>query len=334
MKIIAGVLAAVVIAGLALTGFVWLKIYRAGGLVPFIEAQINQQNSQLSGQVEDAKLSLHLSFVPLRLTASNVRIKTHDIDFVLPESEIGFSAASLIKGQAEYIRLDGLNIGVTHSDRGWQYDIPIGLLTAGGGDGGGGFDALKEIRISNAQFTLQHEHSGEGNPQKQAITITPITAVLKQRNGNITGIMTIADVFGGDAKISITGNLQNGTARINANLNQINTAEVYPHLDLNIPEVSALGSVSGRVNIAVKDRQIAVIDSNLTSGGGRIDLPLLGKIDFRQAGFGFSYDAVNDDLTINDFAMKIDEPNINRDSLINFTGTVQGLLGNAPTITA
>ena len=333
MKIIVGVLAVFVIASGGFAGFVWLKINRAGGLIPFIEAQINQQNSGISGQVEDAELSLHLSAAMLRLTATNVRIKTHDIDFTVPKSEIGFSVLSIIKGQAEYIRLDGLNIGITRSDRGWQYNMPTGLITAGVG-GTRGFDALKEIHISNAQFTLQHKYSGKQNPKKQTITITPITAIVTQKDGNITAAITITEAFGGDAKMNITHNLKTGEASINADLNEINAADIYPHLGVNIPEVSELGTVSGRVNMVAKGGQIAMIDSNLTSSGGRVNLPLLGEIEFHAAALGFTYDSAKDELTINDFAMRIDEANISRDSLINFTGNVQGLLGNAPIITA
>ncbi|MCE2517782.1 MAG: AsmA-like C-terminal domain-containing protein, partial [Alphaproteobacteria bacterium] len=113
-----------------------------------------------------------------------------------------------------------------------------------------------------------------------------------------------------------------------------NMENIYRYLRLNVPEISKIGLIDGRVTLSVVDRKIVALSGDLTTGAGETDLPGLGNVAFSNASLLFAYDAVQDLLTISNFDMATVNPASLRPGKVNFTGQVRQPLSSSPLVIA
>ena len=142
--------------------------------------------------------------------------------------------------------------------------------------------------------------------------------------------------------LHINGDETGSALEFTSSLNRVNMRDIYPYLGINMPEISDLGHVYGRVAMQVEDRKIIALSGDLTTDAGQTRLPALGEVEFSNASILFDYDAVVDRLTVTNFDMTTNKKTPNTGSTtgqdlsgqINFAGELRGVNSDAPMVTA
>ena len=348
-----GVAAIVAVTVLTLTvmGYsVYARVHNAGGLKAILQTALSDAAVGITSTIEDTELSFQFSAAPFRLKATNIRLEAQDTALILPSSDFGFSLLNIMQGRfvPSDMRMSGLEIEIAHGDQGWHAGPSMALITAlmrENAENAASSDALSSIRnifIGNAKLVIKRKPTGHHSGVDDEIILSPIAINMQHRNNKIAGSINVKDAVGGAVVINFSGN-ETGTAiEFTSTLNRVNMKDIYPYLGLNMPEISALGNVYGRVALAVEDRKIVSLSGDLTTDAGQTNLPALGLVQFSNASLLFDYDAVVDRLTITNFDMTTRKPSQQADQKsghdltgqIGFAGEIRRVNQNAPVVTA
>ena len=340
---------------LAVIGYsVYARVHDAGGLKSVLQTALNDATVGISTTIEETEIGFQFSSAPFRLKATNIRLEAQDTALTLPSSEFGFSLFNLMRGRfvPSDMRMSGLEIEIVHGDEGWHAGPSMALITAlmrENAENAASSDALSSIRnifIGNAKLVVKRKPLAHHGDYEEKITLSPIAINMKHNNNQISGSIQVKNAVGGTVVVNFSGNQSGSAIEFTSSLNRVNMKDIYPYLGVNMPEISELGHVYGRVAMLVEDRKIIALSGDLTTDAGQTRLPALGEVEFSNASILFDYDAVVDRLTVTNFDMTTKKttqnkrqnasPNTGQDlsGQINFAGELRGVNSNAPMVTA
>lgn len=344
-KIILGLAAVLMVfsAVTAAVGYsVWKRVNDAGGLKVILEQALSDDKAGISSSIESTEVAFNFSAAPFRLTAKNIRLTALDTSLTLPSSEFGFSIYNILTGNLvpSDMRMSGLEIEIAHGREGWHAGPSMALITSlmqGNVENAVDSQALASIRniyIGNAQVTIRRDPAAIKDDRPDTIVLSPIGISMRYQEDRINGYISINNSLGGAVKVDFSGNNTGTEIKFSTALDNINMATIYPYLGLNVPEISQIGLIDGRVTMSVVDRKITALSGDLITGAGETDLPGLGGVAFSNASLLFAYDAVQDLLTISNFDMTTLTPAAVRPGKVNFTGQVRQPLSTSPLVIA
>ena len=354
---------AVSLLALAVIGYsVYARVNDAGGLKSVLQTALNDATVGISTTIEDTEIGFQFSSAPFRLKATNIRLEAQDTALTLPSSEFGFSLFNLMQGRfvPSDMRMSGLEIEIVHGDEGWHAGPSMALITAlmrENAENAASSDALSSIRnifIGNAKLVVKRKPLAHHGDFEDEIILSPIAINMQHDNNRISGSIQVKNAVGGAVIVNFSGNETGSAIEFTSSLNRVNMKDIYPYLGINMPEISELGHVYGRVAMLVEDRKIIALSGDLTTDAGQTRLPALGEVEFSNASILFDYDAVVDRLTVTNFDMTTKKtgqnitanaganagpntgPNTGQDlsGQINFAGELRGVNSNAPMVTA
>ena len=344
---------------LAVIGYsVYARVNDAGGLKSVLQTALNDATVGISTTIEDTEIGFQFSAAPFRLKATNIRLEAQDTALTLPSSEFGFSLFNLMQGRfvPSDMRMSGLEIEIVHGDEGWHAGPSMALITAlmrENAENAASSDALSSIRnifIGNAKLVVKRKPLAHHGDFEEEIVLSPIAINMQHNNNRISGRIQVKNAVGGAVDINFSGNETGSALEFTSSLNRVNMRDIYPYLGINMPEISDLGHVYGRVAMQVEDRKIIALSGDLTTDAGQTRLPALGAVEFSNASILFDYDAVVDRLTVTNFDMTTKKTGQNTNATtgvniglttgqdlsgqINFAGELRGVNSNAPMVTA
>ena len=342
---------AVSLLALAVIGYsVYARVNSAGGLKSVLQTALNDATVGITTKIEQTEIGFQFSAAPFRLKATNIRLEAQDTALTLPSSEFGFSLLNLMQGHfvPSDMRMSGLEIEIVHGEEGWHAGPSMALITAlmqENAENAASSDALASIRdiyIGNAKLVVKRKPLAHHSDFEEEIVLSPIAINMHHKGNKISGSINVKNVEGGEVIVNFSGNETGSSIEFTSSLNRINMKDIYPYLGVNLPEISALGHVYGRVAMMVEDRKITTLSGDLTTDAGQTSLPALGKVEFSNASILFDYDAVVDRLTVTNFDMTTKKTsqdshqNLGQDltGQINFAGELRELTSTAPMITA
>ena len=342
-KILSGFLASLVILITVAGGYgysIWRQVEDAGSLPLFLQQKMSENADGVFSSIEKAELEFEFSLLPVRLHASNIRLNASDTIIVLPQSEFRFSLLHLMLGRLtpSEMSLSGLEIEIEQGAKGWHAGPSMAMLTSLVGNGNGqsssSFSSIKALFIENAKLRIMRNPDPADSARIDWIEIEPIAITLSKENNLFKGKINASDAVGGAIEIDFTGNDTGTNLNFSSTLSDINVDEIYPYLGVDIPEISTLGLVTGRLSLSVRDRRLEVISGDLVSTDGTTALPGYGNIDFASANLIFSHDAVIDTLTISNFDMSTRNFSSRPDGRLTISGQVRNLTSPRSTVTA
>lgn len=321
---------------------VYNRITQAGGLKTLLEQALSYEEVGINSYIESTEVSFSFSSAPLRLTAKNIWLTAEDTSLTLPSSEFGFSIMNVLTGNfvPNDMQMSGLEIEVIHGAEGWHAGPSMALITSlmqGNAENAldsGALSSIRNIYIGNARVVIRRMKDAllEGTPE--TIELSPIGISMRYQNNKIQGDININNSLGGQVKVEFAGNRTGNEIQFFTSLSDVNMADIYPYLGVNIPEISDIGLLDGQVTLNVVDRKITALSGDLTSAKGVTDLPGIGAIGFDQASILFAYDAVQDLLTVSNFDMAVAKTSKQPAGRINFTGQLRNPSGEKPLVIA
>lgn len=317
---------------------VWRQIDDAGGLTVFIQNKLSQRAEGVFSSIEKADLEFSFSSLPVRLKASNIRLNASDTVIVLPESEFRFSVFNLLTGNLNptEMSISGLEIQVEQGPQGWHAGPSMAMLTSlvnnGDETAGSALTAIKSLFINDARLRIMRSPNPVDAARIDWIEIEPIAITLSKKNNLLQGKINASDAVGGTIEIDFTGNTTGTDLNFSATLSEVNVNYIYPYLGIDIPEISSLGLVTGRLSLTVQDRHLQQLSGDLVSIDGKTNLPGYGEIDFASANVIFSHDVVRDTLTISNLDLATRNFSDRPDGRLTISGQVRNLTTQTPTI--
>ena len=333
---------ALVAIGLSLLGYsIYKRIENQGGLKTVLEKALTDKTAGITSTIDNTEIGFEFSAAPFRLIASNIRLEASDTALILPSSEFGFSLITLLRGQfvPSDMRMSGLEIEISHGEQGWHAGPSMALITSlmrENAQNVADSDALSSIRniyIGNAKLVIKKLPTQHHNANSDTIVLSPIAINMQHKSDQIVGSITINNAMGGAVSVNFTGDETGNSVDFTATLNKINMAEIYPYLGVNLPEISQIGDVYGRVSMSVRDRKIIDLSGDLTTDNGETNIPGFGNVAFNNASILFDYDAVVDRLTVTNFDMTTKKTDGDLSGQINFAGELRGLGKPEPLLT-
>ncbi|MGC6484060.1 MAG: DUF3971 domain-containing protein [Candidatus Puniceispirillales bacterium] len=319
---------------------IWRQVDAAGGLTMFIQNKLSQRAEGVFGSIEKAELEFSVSTLPVRLKASNIRLNASDTIIVLPQSEFRFSFVNLLLGNLTptEMSLSGLEIEIEQGSKGWHAGPSMALLTSLVDDdnaiSGGPLTAIRSLFVDDAKLRIMRNPDPADVARIDWIEIEPIAITLSKKNNVFQGKINASDAVGGAFEIDFTGNAAGTDLNFSATLSEINATEIYPYLGIDVPEISSLGLVTGRLAMSVRDRRLQQISGDLVSTDGKTALPGYGDIDFASANIIFAHDVVLDTLTISNLDLATRNFSDRPDGRLTIAGQVRNLMQPRPTLIA
>ena len=343
-KTVLSLLAVLFLLFVAVGGYgygIWRQVQLAGSLTLFIQNKLSERVEGVFSSIEAAELEFRLSTMPVRLKAKNIRLNASDTIIVLPQSEFRFGLGNLLLGQLtpSEMSLSGLEIEIEQGSKGWHAGPSMAMLISLVNNNTNSrntstLTSIKALHINDAKLRIMRSPNVADTGRTDWIEIEPIAITLSKENNLFKGQINASDAVGGAVEIDFTGNDQGTNLDFSATLSDINADDIYPYLGIDIPEISSLGMVTGRLALTVRDRQLEGISGDLVSTDGSTVLPGYGDIDFATANLIFSHDAVLDTLTVTNFDMATRNFSDRPDGRIIFSGQVRHLTSPEATVIA
>ena len=346
--IIISTILAVIIGGLGAVGYgLYAKINRDGGLTAVLQSKLSNAEMGLTSTIEDTRIHVELSATPIRLQATQIRLATEDTILTLPYSEFGFSLFNLIKGELvpSDVVIRGLDMELIRGQDGWETGSSMQLIgafienynangVATDGQSSPAPTAIPDIQINAAKLTVRVQSSPHQDDSNHALVFDPINIAMKHQQGRLGGEIAINNAAGGALAVNFAERQDNDGFNFTVAMDKVNVAEIYPYLGLHLPEIQNLGDVFGRVNMIVENGHITGLNGDLSTNEGKTRLPAYGDVAFNDAAILFDYDSVGDRLTVTNFDMTTAQAGGDLSGQIRFSGEVQGVKTNTPSVIA
>ena len=339
-----GVFALVIIAISAIGGVgysFWRQVEDQGGLTSFVQDTLNERTRGVVSTIEYARLEFSFSAIPVRLVARNIRLNAADTVLVLPQSEFGFSLSDLMLGQIvpSEMEISGLEIDIEHGGEEWQAGPSVALVTSllqesqSAPDGADALAAIRKISIDNARLRVSHPaRDAENADQEKWLVVEPIAITIQRRNQQLEGNINATSPAGGTVSVDFSTNEAATDAVLTATINGVRLDTIYPYMGVDVPEISQVGEVGGRLAMAIRDRRVESISGDITTMQGRVDLPGYGAMDYDQVDLIFAHDAEKDLLTISNIDVTAPMGNDTVSSRLLISGQVKNVSGDKPVI--
>ena len=200
-------------------------------------------------------------------------------------------------------------------------------------DGADALAAIRKISIDNARLRVSHPaRDAENADQEKWLVVEPIAITIQRRNQQLEGNINATNPAGGTVSVDFSSNEAATDAVLTATINGVRLDTIYPYMGVDVPEISQVGEVGGRLAMAIRDRRVESISGDITTMQGRVDLPGYGAMDYDRVDLIFAHDAEKDLLTISNIDVTAPMGNDTVSSRLLISGQVKNVSGDKPVI--
>lgn len=307
-RILIGVVAMLVV--LVAAPAVYLQ--QAGGITGIIEAQFARQlarsNQALSLTLGDTGVELRLPAMHLTVTASDVTISGADASLTVPEASAVFTPAGLLAQRPFELVFSDLQLDLTVDPSARNIEASPGMALLAGLVAGGASDDTsgdhrrlvdQRLRIDRAALNLRHV-----DDTVAPVSLVNINAVGSFDRGTLVNGMASAERVvdegpAGRLEVATLGDPLGGTFNLDVAADNLLLDGLIAYAPVSADILPFSGKISGRMNAAVRDSNIAVFDLEAAATGGSLALPEpFRTIDYKTASMIATYHRDGGTLTV------------------------------------
>jgi hypothetical protein len=340
-----GIVLIVAVSGVGFGHSVLKDIETRGGLTAILQKTLSDDDAGIVSSIQSTSFDFQLSAAPFRLVAENIELNAENTTLILPRAEFGFSITNLFTWNLlpSDLQLSGLEIEIRHGDDGWYTGPSMALILAlmredaAGVNGNSALESFKNIFIRDARVIVNKSALDDtSTPEK--IVLEPIDVKMRHVADRFIGSIDVNNPGGGAFVINFDGLTDGSEINLSTSLYNIDMAMIYPYLGLNIPEIKDLGLIDGAVTMTIESQEITALSGDLITKDGETVLPSIGKVTFSEASINFTYDTIEDLLSVANFdinAVRIEEDGSRTATgKMNFSGQIRELLSARPVVLA